>query len=1247
MALSQQLQDLRIKIVGEGFEDLDGLAKGLGKVKEATKSSDASIKNAVKSIKAFALENRKTTDSIRGQIQAFTELRNKALITGNAYKGLSKEISTLNQELNQQLAIEKSVQQKRTFNRRLRSDWSLAQITGSQGQFANQVKNARSYNLRINELQSSLGELTAEELEKLGLEKELNITGENYQKVLQNLASTTNNYSASIERQKNIAAEALAMDRQRFLLDKQRLETLNKIPKGALWSQGMGPGMGSLGQISTSTMVPSYKGMSIGPSIPGIGPVPKDTRLQDKFKNQSWIERFLQSHIETSNWQKMMGEKRSMPLPLFTTPTKTFADNLYDPKAAKKPYGPQLPAGLYEPGYKPKFQITEAAVGDLKFPKTISGYSAKIAELKTNLNNLTLATPEYKNGLKELNSVEKEFNNILEKSNEELKEKSNETKKLNQNLLAPAGGVKDFVTRQQRDILGKQKFDAPSVKKQKKSIDDLRRSIKQNTNAIKGSINAVTAQKAGFEKLRAGLDPASAGFKKLTADIQRADKALARMQQRGQKFSGGNLAKGFGAVLSASYFGGPAGFLGAGLGMGVNALRPGGNLASGAIGGGLLGSQIFNPVAQFVGGSTTYASDISKSQIALRKATEVKDEDKNVIPGLSDASFEKAMKTAKFAIEELNIPQEVAIKGMTRLSAAVIGAGGNVDNASEAFLSITSAIKGTAGNTEDVKAAITAMVQIFSKGKVSAEELSGQLGERFPAAVTKFADANNLRADELQKSLKDGTVGLDMLSKFVASLGKEFLPVALEIAGSTEEAGARMTVMFNALRKSVGDSLKPAGAEFQSIAANVLKQALPALIKFAESSGKFLLKFAEVLKATIRTLKTYGDVLIAVSSGFVIGKVIGGIGILISSKFALLRVIVRLRRELRKLNLAWLKSPAVRIAAILGGVYLGYTKAQRGVKSFIEEVADGTKSIEQADEKLIELKKGLESIQEAEKMGINPLDRRDYLKLGDVDEKLSIGRDQRIVGGPAPEIIWGGLRADEIRIFIEMLEEAKKVAGDTAVDIEALWKELTGGKVEFPPWLKDGGDDQGPLAKFRDQIMDTTDMMENLIVGTFKKMEDALVDFVMTGKLNFKEFARSVIADITRIAIRQAIIAPIVGTLFPGPKEAKGGVYSNGIRQFKKGGIVDAPTYFPFAKGVGLMGEAGPEAIMPLKRGKGGRLGVESSGGGGVTTVNVSVDAKGTKVEGDGKQMAQLGKMLGAAVEAAIVKERRPGGLLT
>jgi hypothetical protein len=63
---------------------------------------------------------------------------------------------------------------------------------------------------------------------------------------------------------------------------------------------------------------------------------------------------------------------------------------------------------------------------------------------------------------------------------------------------------------------------------------------------------------------------------------------------------------------------------------------------------------------------------------------------------------------------------------------------------------------------------------------------------------------------------------------------------------------------------------------------------------------------------------------------------------------------------------------------------------------------------------------------------------------------------------------------------------------------------------------------------------------------------------------------------------------------------ARGGVFAGGaeLTAFARGGVVNRPTLFPFAKGVGLMGEAGPEAILPLRRGKGGRLGVEMSGDG-------------------------------------------------
>ena len=75
------------------------------------------------------------------------------------------------------------------------------------------------------------------------------------------------------------------------------------------------------------------------------------------------------------------------------------------------------------------------------------------------------------------------------------------------------------------------------------------------------------------------------------------------------------------------------------------------------------------------------------------------------------------------------------------------------------------------------------------------------------------------------------------------------------------------------------------------------------------------------------------------------------------------------------------------------------------------------------------------------------------------------------------------------------------------------------------------------------------------------------------------------------------------------------------------------------------MGEAGPEAILPLRRGADGRLGVTSSQAGSVN-VTVNVDASGSSVQGDQAQAKALGGVVSAAVQAEIVKQQRPGGLL-
>ena len=71
------------------------------------------------------------------------------------------------------------------------------------------------------------------------------------------------------------------------------------------------------------------------------------------------------------------------------------------------------------------------------------------------------------------------------------------------------------------------------------------------------------------------------------------------------------------SILGAGFVGGPAGFLGAGVGAGIEALRPGGDMAGGAITGGLVASQVLTPVSQAIGGATTYASDIEKANIVF------------------------------------------------------------------------------------------------------------------------------------------------------------------------------------------------------------------------------------------------------------------------------------------------------------------------------------------------------------------------------------------------------------------------------------------------------------------------------------------------------------------------------------------------------------------------------------------------------------------------------------------------------
>jgi len=302
------------------------------------------------------------------------------------------------------------------------------------------------------------------------------------------------------------------------------------------------------------------------------------------------------------------------------------------------------------------------------------------------------------------------------------------------------------------------------------------------------------------------------------------------------KFSPGKAAQVAGATISGGIFGGPEGFLGGAIGGAVGGV--GGSFAGAA-----LGAQV-GQLRQQLGGFADYAASITRLKIALEGITEVQGD-----AIASQGNYARAVAAAANVTKELNVPQEVAIKGITRLTAAVKGAGGGVADAELAFKNITAAITATGGGAEQVEGAVTALVQIFSKGKVSAEEIN-QIAERLPGTFNKIAEASGRTGPELTKALQSGEVGLNDLMKFLVQLGGEYGELAEKIAGSSESAGARLTVAYNNMRIEIGKALQPIGAEFQEAFLEFITDIGPGLVKTAKAVGEgmqFILRNREAI----------------------------------------------------------------------------------------------------------------------------------------------------------------------------------------------------------------------------------------------------------------------------------------------------------------------------------------------------------------------------------------------------------------
>jgi phage-related minor tail protein len=188
------------------------------------------------------------------------------------------------------------------------------------------------------------------------------------------------------------------------------------------------------------------------------------------------------------------------------------------------------------------------------------------------------------------------------------------------------------------------------------------------------------------------------------------------------------------------------------------------------------------------------------------------------------------------------------------------------------------------------------------------------------------------------------------------------------------------------------------------------------------------------------------------------------------------------------------------------------------------------------------------------------------------------------------------------------------------------------GLRDIDPWdgLRKTKSDLQPLS-------DTLKSLEQLSKSFGAQLTFSLKSAVVHGR-ELEDVLRSLGTNLAGMALSQglaplqALTGSLFSKLFSGLSGilpfAKGGVPGH-VVPFASGGIVSTPSFFPIGRNVGLMGEAGAEAILPLHRSADGRLGVAASGGGSVNVVfNVTAQDAGSFR----KSEAQITGMLARAV---------------
>ena len=582
--------------------------------------------------------------------------------------------------------------------------------------------------------------------------------------------------------------------------------------------------------------------------------------------------------------------------------------------------------------------------------------------------------------------------------------------------------------------------------------------------------------------------------------------------------------------------------------------------------------------------------------------------------------------------------------GLGRLQLAASGADGKLIGVSKGSKLMTKAMQALGAEVVDSSGKLKPMDEVIIAMKKSLDQFDDR-GQKYELASAIF--------------------GKQQASKFLA------------LVGTTDE---RLTTMFKNIRMSAGETnethdamqsfgmeLDKLGGNFQGLQGQIGGMINAALYPFARALNaayQFTLKWPNPIRKVGAGLAALGLTVAAVTAGAIGFQVVAGMPVWTVLPKALTAVKLG---YLGAAKGAWAMATGTLaaiapFAAVAGGITLAVVLIYKFRKQLKAVVANIGEFVNKVKEKIKEIAKTvndfvIKTLTRLTKIPIIGKLFEPHLAaaktLGTIVVEVSDKAGEII--GDAKELVNKGVQAatpivnNAVTGIGNTINSTKSnILGSDNVDASGLKGEPEKTNKVLQG-MKQGWDE------YKAKVNDTAAMTKAAMGNALQALENMFTNFFNTGKLAWQDFTRTILLEIQKIVIRKAIIAPIMAGLegLPGmgwlkaTPTANGNAFgANGIVPYRKGGVINNPTMFKYGgNNLGIAGEAGPESIMPLKRGSDGKLGVISHGGKGANVV-VNVDASGSSVQGDDQNAAELGRILSSAIEQKLIEAQQPGGLL-